>query len=165
MTNGHMPESVPPGNTIEERVTNTWRAVREVRNLEADLFGAVLKIDAKVVRVMAKLGITSPPDLVPMRAELDTVSDLRERAIEAAAEGERRVGTDAATEVRRLFDAEEDRRASIRNAQRLAQIDADAAAAKKARRKFWMTTVSAITGGLGLAGAIELVKWLSSLHH
>jgi hypothetical protein len=166
--NGALPESYPPGANTEERVVNTWRAVMSIANREADLHAAVIVIDSKVSRIMAKLGISSSVPLPSMRPPADSVHDfesLKVRAEAAAAEGERKPGTDAATEVRRLFEEEESKREAIRQARRLAELEAEALQRQADRRKFWVGVVKTITGGLGLTGAVELAKWLATLHH
>lgn len=108
------------------------------------------------VRKVTGLASIRPP-MPPMRAEASSSHNLQaleERAIAALNEGIRAPGKQPDEEVRKIF-AEEAENARLR------RVDKDA----EARSARVWRVVETVAGGLALAGAIELWKWVASLHH
>ena len=175
------PKAPPaPGKSLNDRVENAWALAWETNNRHLDLHSELVQLGAGqevIQREMrasfAALGVKSAmPPLPAMRGETPTLSNLEplaQRAIAAAAEGERRPDTTAEEQIRMVFAQEEARRDRARELERLRVAVAEAnaetartAAAKQAKKDARNAFFWKVGGVVGGAVGIKLLEWALS---
>jgi hypothetical protein len=145
----------------------------EQRDL-VDLMAAFAKFEHEVRRALAHAGIEfpAPPTVPPMREEQGSSHDwaqFADKAVEAVRSGLARDDTTPEEQIRKLVQEEAERREAAKEIARLRKDEenriAAAAETRAARKKMISSVIKTVVGGSLTAGAIELARFLSTLHH
>ncbi len=156
---------------------------KDLLDLEAEV--VLLRIEFEATRrdtrlSFARLGVRFPPDGLgassvpppPMRPEAQSSHDWKaftEKAVEAVKVGAASKDTTPEEQIRNLIKDEEIKRIEARENARLRADEekriAEALGARAARKKAIVGFLKTVVGGVATFGTLELVKFLSTLHH
>ena len=151
-------------------------------DLEAEvvLLGVRLEATRRDTRLcFARMGVRFPPELGPgsmpppeMRPEAKSSHDwaaFTEKAVEAVKLGVARPDTTPEEQIRKVVAEEEVKRAEAREVARLKKEEderiTEVLEAKVRRKKALWHVAVAVLGGVSTFSALELVKYLATLHH
>jgi hypothetical protein len=151
-------------------------------DLEAEviLLGVRLEATRRDTRLaFARMGVRFPPEPGPgsmppgeMRPEAQSSHDWKaftEKAVEAVRVGVASPGTTPEEQIRKVVAEEEAKRVEAKEVARLRREEderiAALLAAKAQRRKAIWHVAVAVAGGVSTFSALEVVKYLATLHH